>query len=88
MRSVLAGVELARQAASERMNQVPYGKKRDAKYSTQQIDVMTNAILKSPAHPRQQMKCLANMSKNDHHQASSPKDLQQGPHSLSSKEED
>jgi hypothetical protein len=31
---------------------------------------MTNAMLQPPMHPRKQVKCFEDMSKNDHHQTS------------------
>lgn len=31
---------------------------------------MTDAVLEPPMHPRKQVKCFGDMSKNDQHQAS------------------
>jgi hypothetical protein len=54
------------------MKQISYGKKRDTNNGTPEVQIMTNAMLKSPMHPRKQVKCFGNMSKNDQHQTSSP----------------
>ena len=50
------------------MKQISYGKQRETKNGTPGIDVMTNAMLKPPMHPRKQVKCLSDMSKNNQHQ--------------------
>jgi len=55
------------------MEQIAYRKQRDAKKSTQEIEVMTNAVLQSPPHPRKQVKRFGDMSKNDDHQTSCSK---------------
>src|SRR5229473_1746761 len=52
------------------MKQISYGKQRETKHSTREIQVMTNAMLKPPLHPREQVECFGDMSKNDHHQTS------------------
>ncbi|OLC71012.1 MAG: hypothetical protein AUH87_03520 [Deltaproteobacteria bacterium 13_1_40CM_4_54_4] len=54
----------------KRMKQIPYGKQCETKNSTPEIDVMTNATLKPPMHPRKKVKCFRDVSKNDHHQTS------------------
>ena len=55
------------------MNQISDGKQRKTKNSTPEIEVMTDAMLKPPVHPRKQVKCFADMSKNDHHQTTRAK---------------
>jgi len=52
------------------MKQVPNRKQREAKDGTPEIEVMTNAMLQPPIHPRKQVKCFGDMSKNDYHQTS------------------
>jgi hypothetical protein len=52
------------------MKQIPYGKQCKTKSSAPEIEVMTSAMLEPPMHPRKQMKCFADMSKNDHYQTS------------------
>src|SRR5713226_3303562 len=54
----------------QRMKQVPNRKQREAKDGTPEIEVMTNAMLQPPIHPRKQVKCFGDMSKNDYHQTS------------------
>jgi hypothetical protein len=54
----------------KRVSQISYGKHRDTKNSTPQIEVMTNAALEPPPHPRKQVKGFGDMSENDHHQTS------------------
>jgi hypothetical protein len=52
------------------MDQISYGKQRETKNGTPEIEVMTNAMFKPPMHPRKQVKCFGDMSKNDQHQTS------------------
>jgi hypothetical protein len=52
------------------MKQISYGKQRETKNSAPEIEVMTNALLEPPMHPRKQVKGFGDMSKNDHHQTS------------------
>src|SRR5947207_15826835 len=49
---------------------------------------MTNALFKSPMHPWKQMRCFADMTKDDYHQTSCAEQLQKRAHRLSSKEQD
>jgi hypothetical protein len=49
----------------ERLKQISYGKQRETKDCTPEIQVMTNTMLVSPMHPRKQVKCFGNMSKDD-----------------------
>src|SRR5437870_11511011 len=51
----------------KRMKQISCGKQCESKNSTPEIDVMANAMLESPIHPREQMKSFGDMSENDHH---------------------
>jgi hypothetical protein len=52
------------------MKQIAYGKQRETKKCTPEVQ-MANAMVKSPMHPRKQVKRFGNMSKNDQHQTSS-----------------
>jgi hypothetical protein len=45
-------------------------------------------MFKPPMHPREQVKCFGDMRKNDHHETSSTKDLQEDPGSLFPRERD
>jgi hypothetical protein len=44
------------------MKQISYGKQRETKNSTPQIEVVTDAMLRTPMHPRKQMECFADKS--------------------------
>jgi hypothetical protein len=48
------------------MQQISYGKQRETKHSIPEIEVMTNAVLEPPIHPRQQVKGFEYMGKYDH----------------------
>ena len=52
----------------KRMKQISYGKQRETKNGTPEIEVMTNAMLKPSMHPRKQIKCFGDMNKNDQYQ--------------------
>jgi hypothetical protein len=52
------------------MKQISYRKQRETKNSTPEIEVMTNAMLEPPMHPRKQVKCFADMSKDNHDKTS------------------
>jgi len=52
------------------MKQISYGKQRETKNSTPEIQVMTKAMLEPPMHPRKKVKCFRDVSKNDHDQTS------------------
>ena len=60
-----------------RVKQIPYWKQRKAENSTPEIEVMSNAMLAPPTHPRKQVKRFADMSKYDHHQTSCAEQLQE-----------
>ena len=45
----------------ERMKQISYGKQGDTKNRTQEVEVVADATLRAPVHPRKQMKCFADM---------------------------
>jgi hypothetical protein len=47
-----------------------YGKQKDTQNSAPEIEVMTNAVLEPPVHPRKKLKCFANVSKDNHNQTS------------------
>jgi hypothetical protein len=38
------------------MQQISYGKQRETENSAPEVEVVTNAILKPPIHPRKQVK--------------------------------
>jgi len=48
------------------MKQVPNGKQHETKDSTPEVEVMTDAMLRAPLHPRKQMKGFAEMGENNH----------------------
>jgi len=50
------------------MKQISHGKQRETQNTTPEIHVMTNAMLESPVHPRKQVKCLGNMTKDTYDQ--------------------
>jgi len=52
------------------MTQISRGKQCETKNSAPEIEIMTNALLEPPMHPRKQMKCFAEMSKDDYHETS------------------
>ena len=52
------------------MTQISYEKQRETKNSAPEIEIMTNALLESPMHPGKQMKCFADMTKDNYHQTS------------------
>jgi hypothetical protein len=49
---------------------VSYWKQGETKDSTPKIEVMANALLEPPMHPRKEVKCFGHMTKYDHEQAS------------------
>ena len=51
------------------------GEQRETKSSTPEVEVMTDAMLESPMHPRKKPKCFANMSKNNRNQTSCAQQL-------------
>jgi hypothetical protein len=52
------------------MKQISYGKQCETKDGTPEIEIMANALLEPPMHPRKQMKFFADVSKDDYHQTS------------------
>jgi hypothetical protein len=50
------------------MQQIAYWKKGKTKNSTPEVEVMTNAALKAPMHPQEQVKSFGKVSKDDHHE--------------------
>jgi hypothetical protein len=48
------------------LKELPQGKQREAEDSAPEVQVMTDALLFSPMHPREQMKCLTDMCQDDH----------------------
>jgi len=63
---LLLGVSLI--YTTQRVKQIAYWKQRETKNNTPQIDAVTDAILYPPMHPRKQVKCFRDMSKNDQFQ--------------------
>jgi hypothetical protein len=57
------------------MKQISYGEQRETKNGAPQIEVMTNAMLVAPMHPRKQLECFGEMGKDDHYQTSSAEEL-------------
>ncbi len=47
------------------MKQISCGKQCETKNGAPEIEIMTNALLEPPMHPGKQMKCFADMSKDD-----------------------
>jgi len=47
------------------VTEISYGKQGETNNSTPEIEIMTNALLEPPMHPRKQIKCFADMSKHD-----------------------
>ena len=71
---ILSAIEIYRQTElgtiAQRLEQVPRWEQRETQDRTRKIKVVTDAVLLSPMHPRKDVKCLADMSKNDHHETS------------------
>jgi hypothetical protein len=55
------------------MKQIPYGKKRETKNGTPEIEVMTNAPFTPPLHPRKHVQCFVDMSEHNQYQTQSAK---------------
>jgi hypothetical protein len=51
------------------VKQVSDMKQCEPQSGTPEIDVVANALLKPPIHPRKQVKSFGNMTEYDHHQA-------------------
>ena len=49
------------------MQQISYGKQRETKHGTPEIEDVTNAMRTPPMHPRKQVQCFGDMGKNDQH---------------------
>ncbi len=73
---------------SERVEQISYGKQREAENGTPQIQVMTDTVLEAPMHPRKQEKCFGDMSKNDHQQAARAEQLEKSGRGFFSNKQD
>jgi hypothetical protein len=52
------------------MKQISDGKQCETKNSTPEIEIMTNPLLEPPMHPRKQIKCFADVSKDDYNETS------------------
>jgi hypothetical protein len=52
------------------MKQISQRKQREAKNGTPEIEVMTNAMLIAPMHPRKQMEGFTDMGEDDQRQTS------------------
>src|SRR5260370_30254463 len=72
----------------ERVKQVPNGKQGEAKNSAPEVEVVTDAMLRAPVHPRKQVKRFAEMGENDQHQTSCAECLLERAQALFSKEQD
>jgi hypothetical protein len=59
----------------KRLKQIAHGKQRETKNSTPEVQVMADAMLKPPMHPRKQVNGFAEVRKNDHHKTSGTKYL-------------
>lgn len=46
----------------EHMEQISYGEQRETKNGARQVEVMADATLETPMHPREQMKSFGDMS--------------------------
>ena len=56
--------------------EISCGQESEAENSGTQVEIMSGAVLQSPTHYGKQMKCLADMRKNDDNQKSSAEQLQ------------
>jgi hypothetical protein len=70
------------------MKQISCREQRESKNSAPEIQVMSNAMLKPPMHPRKQVQRFGDMSKNYHHQTACADNLQDTRYTLSSREQD
>jgi hypothetical protein len=61
------------------MKQISYGKQRETKNSTPEIEVVANAILEPPMHPGKKLECLGHMTKHDNDQTTCTDQLQERP---------
>jgi hypothetical protein len=52
------------------MEQISQGKQRETKHGTPEVEVMTNAMLVAPTHPRKQMEGFTDMGEDDQRQTS------------------
>ncbi len=52
------------------MKQISYGKQRETKNSTPEIEVMINAAWADPNSSKEQVKCFGEMSEHDYHETS------------------
>ena len=66
------------------VNQVSERKQRDSQDCGEQIEIMANAVLRSPAHARKNTKSFKHMSENHDDQARCTKALHKGGNALSS----
>jgi hypothetical protein len=53
-------------AQCQRMGQIPNRKQGETHDRTPEIDIMTEAMRKSPLHPRKQLESLRHMGNDDH----------------------
>src|SRR5262249_30186649 len=59
-------------ALGQGLQQISYGKQRQTQNRTPEIEVMANALLTPPLHPRKQVQCFTGRSENDPHQTPCP----------------
>jgi len=48
------------------MEQIPNWKPDKTENSTEEVEVVAEAMFRAPMHPRKQIKCFAEMGKNNH----------------------
>ena len=66
------------------MNQVSEGKECDAQDGAQQVEIMANAISRSPMHSREDTERFEDVSKNNDDKRRCAKQLENGGQALSS----
>jgi hypothetical protein len=52
------------------VKQISQGKQRETKNGAREVEVVTNAMLIAPMHPRKQMKGFTDVGEDDHSQTS------------------
>ena len=65
-------------ARTHRVNQVSEGKERDAQDGAQQVEIMANAISRSPIHSREDTERFEDVSKNNDDRRRCAKQLENG----------
>lgn len=57
------------------MKQIASGEQRETQDRAAQIEVMANAMFGSPTHPREQVKCFREMSKDNNRETPCAEEL-------------